>query len=219
MREEPAEKRCIVFIDAASLHRAAQAATSAKFPNFDATKIAQRICASNGWNLVSTRLYAMTPSIEQSEYWCGFWSNKLQAASNDGVIVSAFVNRPAPRQCPVFSQSGVITDVRMHRVYGHEEMIATITIDALRLYNDDAFDVAVFVSRDPALVPLAKELRRQAAEDDVWIKLASATIYDNGNEGYRCVDATDWIYLTSNDYINCIDKRDHRMSAKRASDA
>jgi uncharacterized LabA/DUF88 family protein len=216
MRDEPAEKRCIVFIDAASLHRSAQAVTGAKYPNFDAKKIAQRLCAINDWKLMDTRLYAMVPGVEQSEYWCGFWANKLQAASNDGVVVTSFVNRPAPRQCPVFSQSGSIVDVRMARVYGHEEMIATITIDALRLYNDDMFDVAVFVSRDPALVPLVKELRRQSAEDDVWIKLASATVFDHGSEGYRCIDTTDWVYLSSEDYASCIDRRDHRMSRQPA---
>jgi hypothetical protein len=153
----------------------------------------------------------MTPSIEQSEYWCGFWANKIAAHQRDGVDVNAFVNRPAPRQCPIFNQDGSIRETKMTRVYGHEEMVVTMAIDALRLYNDAEFDVALFVSRDPSLVPVAREIRRLATEDDAWIKIASATVYDHGTEGYRCIDNTDWLHISSNDYESCIDRRDHRM--------
>ena len=219
MRTEPEKKRCVVFIDAPSIHRAAQAAFSVSWPNFDPKKIALALCEANGWELAETRLYALTPTARQNERWCGFWMNKLSAHSKDGVITTSFFNRISPRQRPIYDNHENIVDYEIAKVYGHEDLATKITIDAIKAYENDSFDVAVFVSREPALIHVVRELKARALEDDVWIKLASATVFESGDLGFRGINETDWLHINRKMYFECTDHRDYRVSSMSANQA
>jgi hypothetical protein len=60
--EEPREKRAIAFFDGQNLFHAAERAFGYDYPNYDAKKLAEAVCAKAGWKLTQIRFYTGVPS-------------------------------------------------------------------------------------------------------------------------------------------------------------
>jgi uncharacterized LabA/DUF88 family protein len=210
---EPKTKQCVAFIDAASLHRSLQLAFGTSWPAFHPQLLAKTICDREGWELTGTRLYAMIPREEQDVRWNKFWTRKLRTHERDGVVTfKAFFNA-ASRLCPIEDGNGNIKCMESHRVYGHEEIVARMSLDLVSQYYKNTFDVALLFSKEAALIQAIRDLRASAQKDEQWIKFASAVPYEasQGNHGYRGVDETDWIHFDRDLYSQCLDTNDYRQ--------
>jgi uncharacterized LabA/DUF88 family protein len=214
-REEPAVKRCIAFVDAPGLHRALQSTFIYNYPNFDPKKLAEEICQREGWELKSTRLYTFSPTEQQNKRWYNFWRRKSNWHEDNGVVVKRMFWRESPRLCPIYDETGSLVGNEIRRVYGHEELVVRMVLDVASLFYDDTYDVALFFSRDPALTQVVRDLRNDAETDGTWLKFASAVPYENGPQGFRGVNETDWIHFNHDMYVHCIDKNDYRYDVPK----
>jgi len=77
MPAEPAVKRTIAFVDGQNLFHNCRNAFGYTYPNFDVQKLAQAVCAAQGWTLERVQFYTGVPSSADNAFWHGFWANKL----------------------------------------------------------------------------------------------------------------------------------------------
>jgi hypothetical protein len=85
-----------------------------------------------------------------------------------------------------------------------------LALDVLDAAHLDKFDVAVIFSQDQDLSELADLIRRVAALQNRWIKIASAFPYSPSASNKRGIDHTDWCQIDQATYDACIDPRDYR---------
>ena len=95
-------------------------------------------------------------------------------------------------------------------LYGSEKGIdVRLALDVIRLALAKDFDVALLFSRDQDLSEVADDIRKIAADQKRWIKIASA-YPDSPVVRVRGINKTDWIPIDRGTYDACIDERDYR---------
>jgi len=87
MPAEPAVKRTIAFVDGQNLFHNCRNGFGYTYPNFDVQKLAQAVCAAQGWTLERVQFYTGVPSSADNAFWHGFWANKLAMMGRRGVVV------------------------------------------------------------------------------------------------------------------------------------
>ncbi len=87
MAGEPKQKRATAFFDGQNLFHAVKTAFGYRFPNYDPSRLAQRICDRQGWTLEAVRFYTGVPSAADDPNWNAFWGRKLGSMSRNGVQV------------------------------------------------------------------------------------------------------------------------------------
>jgi uncharacterized LabA/DUF88 family protein len=208
MVDEPTIKRAWTFVDGQNLFYAAKEAFGYTYPNYDVLKLSQTICAAKGWNPVATAFYTGHPDVSDDPFWNTFWQNKLRAMSRSGV-------RTFSRPLRYRNQSIKLPDDTSHTfLVGQEKGIdVRLALDVIRgaLRND--YDVALIFSQDQDLSEVAAEIRSIAAEQNRWIKIASAFPVSPTAENRRGINNTDWIPIDRQTYNSCIDPRDYRGQA------
>ena len=85
--QEPQLKRAAVFVDGQNLFYAVRDAFGYIYPNFDILKLAQAICAKQGWQLVQTAFYTGVPSALDIAFWHQFCVAKLGVTGHQGIKV------------------------------------------------------------------------------------------------------------------------------------
>jgi uncharacterized LabA/DUF88 family protein len=210
MREEPRVKRAIAFIDGQNLYHAARKRFGAKFPNYDAEALARAVCTKQGWELTATRFYTGVHSIGRNPIWHLFWHKKfavMRRQQNVAVISRQlmYVNEKAT------SAQGIVEK----RIIALEKGIdLCLGLDATRLARLKAFDVALIFSQDQDFAEVADEVRAIGAEQNRWIKIASAFPQAAGTRE-RGINRTDWLAIDLNTYLTCLDSRDYYGAARR----
>jgi len=205
MPQEPADKRTIAFIDGQNLYHAVREAFGYNYPNYDPQKLAETICASQGWKLVQTRFYTGIPSQQDNPFWHKFWCNKLLAMKRKGVHVFGreLRYRNVIVKLPDGGEYSFLT--------GQEKGIdVRIALDIIRLAHQGEYDVALIFSQDQDLSEAAEEIRVIAREQDRWIKIACAFPVSPTAKNKRGINKTDWIPIDRVTYQRCIDPRDYR---------
>lgn len=205
--QSPSPIRAIAFLDGQNLFHAAKAAFGYHYPNYSVTKLAQAVCAQQGWTLEATRFYTGVPDAADNAFWNHFWVAKGAQMGREGVHV---ITRPLRYR----TKSLRLPDGKLHKfVVGTEKGIdIRIALDIIRLAQKRSYDVALVFSQDQDLVEAATELRRIGREQNRWLKIASA-YPDNSRRKTRGIEKTDWIPLSRELYDDCLDPRDYRPKA------
>lgn len=207
MSVEPRRKRAIAFVDGQNLFHAVRNAFGYTYPNFDVQALASAVCQKNGWELAQTRFYTGVPEAEDDAYWSSFWESKLLAMSRSGMHV--FSRKLRYRNKIVMGESGQAKSVLIGEEKGIDVRLA---LDVVGLAYRQAYDVAIIFSQDQDLSEAVQEVRLLGAEQQRWIKLASAFPMSPTARNRRGIDKTDWIRIDRATYDNCLDRRDYRMN-------
>src|ERR1700688_4737420 len=168
--DEPAVKRAVAFFDGQNLYRHAKEAFGHHHPNYDPKKLFAAVCAAHeGWRESGVRFYTGTPSIEKTEMWHGYWSNRLLSMRRSGILVTS---RPIRyRVEPITLEDGSIIDVEVPQEKGIDVRLA---LDVIRMTFHQQLDVAVIFSQDQDLAEVAIEMREIARVQTRWSKLSCA---------------------------------------------
>src|SRR5262249_19177719 len=140
-RVEPTVKPTIAFIDGQNPFHNARNVFRHNYPNYDARKLAQAVCANSGWHLERVQFYTGVPSSADDAFWDGFWSNNLAMIGRRGVVVlsRSLVYRSKTVQVPVFGPHTLLA--------GEEKGIdVPLALYALDAANRLEFDVALIFS-------------------------------------------------------------------------
>lgn len=202
---EPQIKRTIAFVDGQNLFHAAREAFGYTYPSYDPKRLAEEICAAQGWHLQQVRFHTGVPDTRDNAFWNHFWTAKLAQLGREGVWT---YSRPLSYQ----NKTVPLPDGTQHTyLVGHEKGIdVRIAIDVVSFASEEIFDVALLFSQDQDLSELAREIRRIARRDQRWIKLASAFPVSPTYHNRRGINGTDWLQIDRATYDRCLDPRDYR---------
>lgn len=205
MPSEPAVKRAVAFFDGQSLFHAAKDAFGYSYPNFDPLKLAETVCAAQGWALSRARFYTGVPSAQDNPFWNHFWNAKLAVLGTRNVVTFS-------RELRYQNERIRLADGSEHtRLVGHEKGIdIRLALDVVRLALDGAFDVALVFSQDQDLSEVAEEIRHISKRYGLWLKMASAFPVSPTYRNKRGVNGTDWIKIDRTTYDACIDPAEYR---------
>lgn len=205
MPAEPPVKRTIAFFDGQNLFHAVRPAFGYNYPNYDVKALAQAICAARGWQLDQARFYTGVPDPTDNALWNGFWAAKLLAMSRQGVWT---FSRPLRYR----NQTVILPDRTTHAFLAAEEkgVDVRIALDVIRMALCREYDVALVFSQDQDLSEVAAEVRIISAEQNRWIKIASAFSASPAARNRRGINSTDWIPIDRAAYDACVDPRDYR---------
>jgi len=202
---EPTPKRAVAFVDGQNLFHTAREAFGYTYPNYDVVALARRICSAQGWNLEQARFYTGVPAHSDNPFWNEFWVKKLRTLSWQGAHVYA-------RELRYRNRRVSLPDGTEHTYLAGEEkgIDVRIALDVIRMAHRQEYDVALIVSQDQDLSEVAEEIRTIAAEQNRWIKIASAFPFSPTTRNRRGIDKTDWIRIDRATYDACMDRRDYR---------
>jgi uncharacterized LabA/DUF88 family protein len=205
MASVPANPRAVVFFDGQNLYHAAKVCFGYRQPNYDPLALANLVCTRFNWNLAETRFYTGIPDAQDDPVWHRFWSAKPAAMGRRGVRVFS-------RALRYRNHSVRLPDGSEHVFLKGEEkgVDVRIAVDVISLAWRNLLDVAVIFSQDQDLSEVAAEIRHIAAQQDRWIKVASAFPTSPVKRYRRGIDRTDWIPIERTDYDTCLDPRDYR---------
>lgn len=208
MAEQPHPTRAVAFFDGQNLFHSAKQAFGYTWPNFDVKKLAERVCADNGWQLSQARFYTGVPDAGDKPFWNHFWTAKTAQMGREAVHV--FTRPLRYRNKVVRLPDGT----EQSFLDGDEKGIdVRIALDVIRLALKRELDVAILFCRDQDLSEVADEIRLIAREQNRWIKIASAFPISPAFK-VRGINSTDWIKLDRALYDQCLDTRDYRPKQK-----
>jgi len=195
MLPEPQNKRVAAFVDGQNLFNAAKKAFGYDFPNYDPIRLAKLVCEQQTlWTLIKLHFYTGMPSRTKDEPRHRFWEAKIAAMGKNKKLVQTF-SRPLVYRNGTAQEKGI--DVKL-------------TIDAVRLAHENKYDVALIFSQDQDFTELATEIRRIAASQNRWVKVASAYPVSSQSENKIGINNTDWIAINRILYDQAIDPNDYR---------
>jgi len=166
--------------------------------------LSQAVCAQRGWTLKQVRFYTGIPDQQDDAKWHYFWSGKLAVMGRQGVVI---YSRPLRYHNVQIRLSGKTYTQLVGREKGIDVRIA---LDVIRLAHHRDYDVAVIFSQDQDLSEVAEEIRVVSAEQDRWIRIASAYPSSPTITNSRGINKTDWIKIDRTTYDQCLDQRDYR---------
>ena len=205
MPSEPESKRAAAFFDGQNLFYGVKGAFGYNFPNYDPKKLAEAVCAQEGWHLASTHFYTGIPDETDNLHWHHFWTTKLAVMGTRDINTFSRPLRYRNRriECP--------GEIVVTQLVGQEKGIdIRIALDVVRLARENAYDVAIIFSQDQDLSEVSKEVRAISVLKDRWIKIASAFPVSPTSVNKRGINGTDWIKINKALYDTCIDPVDYR---------
>lgn len=203
----PNPPRAVAFFDGQNLFHSVKDAFGYRFPNYDVLKLAQVVCAQQGWQLDGVRFYTGVPDPADNPFWHHFWVAKCGQMGRDGVRIFT-------RSLRYRNKIVRLPDGSEHSFLDGDEkgIDVRIALDVVRGAYMREYDVAVLFCRDQDFSEVADDIRLIAQEQGRWIKIASAFPFSPASK-MRGIDKTDWIRLDRTLYDGCIDRRDYRPKA------
>lgn len=205
MRAEPTVKRAFAFVDGQNLFHSAKAAFGYRHPNYDVGKLAEAICAAQGWTLAQTCFYTGVPSAADNPQWNHFWTAKAAVMGTRGIRV--FTRPLRYRNQTVALPGGGTTTTLVGQEKGIDVRIA---LDILRHAINGDYDVALIFSQDQDLSEAVDDLKALSVRDGRWIKLACAFPSSPTVPKARGINHTDWIRIARALYDSCLDPNNYR---------
>jgi uncharacterized LabA/DUF88 family protein len=157
MLQEPAEKYAVAFIDGSNMRHNARTAFGEAFANFNPLALAETVCAAQGWRLAGVQLYLGVPDVRVSED--AHYASIKRCARWRRQGVKVFTRTLLDDGAGGLREKGI--DVRL-------------ALDAIELYRQGAYDVALLFSQDQDFAELASEIKALARQEGRWVQVASA---------------------------------------------
>jgi hypothetical protein len=202
---EPNIKRTYAYFDGQNFFYAAREAFGYRYPNYAPWILSTKICQMYGWHLDKIFFYTGIPSPQDDPFWSGFWAKKLAIMGTRGVEV--FSRELRYRNRSIRLEDGSEKTILVGQEKGIDIRLA---LDVIRCGWDELFDVALIFSQDQDLSEVAVEIRRIAARQKRWIKIASAFPLSPASVNKRGIHRTDWIKIDKALYDSCVDPADYR---------
>lgn len=201
---EPGAKRAMSFVDGQNLFHHAKAAFGYRTPNVDPLALARAVCARQRWRHAGVHFYTGVPSPRKNPRWHSYWKRRLFGMRRRGV-------RATERPLRYHRVEGLLRDGSRGRAEVPQEkgIDICIALDIIRLAAEGRLDVAVLFSQDQDFEEVAREVRRIAARQRRWIKIASAFPTSPTATSRVGIRRTDWIRLDHDFYGSCLDRTDY----------
>jgi uncharacterized LabA/DUF88 family protein len=157
MSREPAFRRAFAFIDASNTRASARRAFGDAFGNFNPVALAEEVCTAQGWTLAGVAYYLGVPDVRVTEDGHYTWIKRCARWRKQGVRV--------------FTRTLLHDDEGVPREKGIDVRIA---LDAVSLFRQNAYDVALVFSQDQDFSELAAELKSIGREEKRDVHVVSA---------------------------------------------
>lgn len=205
----PNSPRVIAFLDGQNLFYAAKEAFGYAYPNYEPLCLSQTICETRGWELEKVYFYTGIPHEQDDAFWHHFWKSKLAQMGRSGISI---FSRPLRYR----NQTVKLDDGTPYTfLVGQEKGVdIRIALDIVRMAHENVYDSCLIFSQDQDLTEAVDEIKRIAARDNRWIKVACAFPFSPTTKNKRGIDKTDWIKIDRAAYDACIDHRDYRPKKK-----
>ena len=194
--------RTIVSIDGQNLFHLARnawaqttGATRYTWPSYDVRKLSEGLTAMvPGRTLAEIRFYTGIPNPNAppagNKFWHGFWTKKLRALTNQGIIV----------------YKGRIN-------HGQEKGVdVKLALDVVQLTHENRYDCGIVVSQDWDFGPAISLAKVIAHNQSRTVTFDSAFPFDNNNTAPRGIPGTNWVHIDKTLYDACYDPRDYRIT-------
>ncbi|MCX5851076.1 MAG: NYN domain-containing protein [Deltaproteobacteria bacterium] len=200
----------MAFLDGQNLYYQTKAAFGYPYPNYDPKKLAEHICAVNGWQLTEVYFYTGVPSEIDKPFWNHFWAAKMAVMGTRGIKTFSRPLRYRNQTIVLPNGATVVAPV------GQEKGIdVRMALDIVRYALDNRYDVALIFSQDQDLSEAVEDVKKIAVLNNRWIKLACAFPVSPTTPKPRGINGTDWIRIDRATYDACIDPNDYRPSEER----
>lgn len=206
---QAAGQQAICFIDGQNLFGAAKDAFGYTYPNYDAKRLAERVCHDHGWIPAEVRFYTGVPQPSDNPFWHHFWTAKLAQMGRMRVVT--FSRALRYNNVTVRQKDGTEISVLKGREKGVDVRIA---LDMVRAAREKRGRVFVVFSQDQDLTEAVDEVRIIAKASGHPIHIASAYPSSPTSPNKRGLDRTEWIRIDRPTYDACIDTRDYRPKKK-----
>lgn len=200
---EPGVKRAVSFVDGQNLYHHAKAAFGHPVPNYDPWALAGAVCQQRGFRNVGVRFYTGVPLVQKDPKWHGFWRCRLLRMRHHGIDTT---ERPLHYRRVQFPEPGGPKLIEIPQEKGID---VRISLDVVRLASEGDLDVAILFSQDQDFEEVAREIRRIAARQHRWIKIASAFPASPTATCRVGVRRTDWLRMDRSLYDSCLDPTDY----------
>ncbi len=194
--------RTIAYIDGTSLVLGVRDAFGHRYPLCDPYVLARKLCERQGWSLVHTRFYASIPSVDDDAEAFDWWTALLSGLELAGVWTWTRLQEARTVQVPL-PEGGVAT----RRVLLSKGVAVRMALDAVRIQNAGAQDVALFFSQDPDVAEVADELRAMAEVRAQALRVVSAFPFTITSRGARGVPRTEHLRVERALYESCVGRR------------
>jgi len=146
----------IAFVDGQNLSNALKDAFGMRRPTLNLPAMVNRVCQPRGWKLEEVRYYTGIVDREIEPELHSYWMRRLsQYGRQPGVKVWTRHNSYGTRRLTC-EKCG---EVALRRVGREKGVDLRIALDATRLTNERALDVALLFTQDQDFYELVKELR------------------------------------------------------------
>jgi uncharacterized LabA/DUF88 family protein len=210
--QEPAIKNAMAFIDGQNLFWRAKKEFGHRLPNYDPVRLHRAVCAELGWRATLTRFYTGVPDSRQSPMWASYWSNRVLAFKQSGVIATTRLLKYRNESVIGLDGEAVLEADGTPRTIttAHEKGIdVRLALDVVALARKRQFDIALIFSQDQDLQELVQEVAEISREQDRWMRIACAFPCASASSN-RGIDKTDWFEMTAEFYNRCLDPTDYR---------
>lgn len=206
---QAAGQRAICFIDGQNLFGAAKDAFGYTYPNYDAKKLAERVCRDHGWICAEVRFYTGVPEPRDDPFWHHFWTAKLAQMGRMRVVT--FSRALRYNSVTIKLKGGAQVSTLKGREKGVDVRIA---LDMVRAARQRRGQVLVVFSQDQDLTEAVDEVRTIAHDAGHHIHIASAYPSSPTYRNTKGLDRTQWIRIDLATYDACLDTRDYRPKKK-----
>ena len=195
------DTRTIVLIDGQNLYHLARKAWASGpkspygWPSYDVEKLAQALVSRvPGRTLAEIRFYTGVPdpAMGGSEFWHGFWSNKIRYLKSRGIYV----------------YRGRVNSGRQEK-----GVDVSLALDLVQATHDERYEVAIIVSQDSDFGPAVRLAKQIAKAQGRSLAIESCFPFGPGLSR-RGVPGTTWIHIDQATYDSCHDPTDYRPRRK-----
>ncbi len=195
------DTRTIVLIDGQNLYHLARKAWASGpkspygWPSYDVEKLAQALVSRvPGRTLAEIRFYTGVPdpAMGASEFWHGFWSNKIRYLKSRGIYV----------------YRGRVNSGRQKK-----GVDVSLALDLVQATHDERYEVAIIVSQDSDFGPAVRLAKQIAKAQGRSLAFESCFPFGPGLS-QRGVPGTTWIHIDQATYDSCHDPTDYRPRRK-----
>lgn len=225
-RQDNRRLKAAVFIDVDSIVRSAREMYGIHDAlRFQPVPLAASLCAEIGALLTFTYVYVSAPvtghDLEYRKKALDVFAADTERTSGD--FYEKYITKACPELAEVYSAAprvktrviqervvaklGVANDSSVMpatRIIDNSDMQVSLATDAMNeMYVDDT-TAMVFVTRAPAVTTLVQRLRETAAEERVFKRYYSASLWDVETNRARpsLVNGSDWLYINRTHFLS-----------------